>query len=320
MFAVVGTHHGNSHRAFIEIEYLFYLSDTIPIMYKRVSRILHLLIFVLLVILLGTCGSSFYFIKDKPGITPGATFTRIPTPNVSSTVDPIPEIGWTLLQPGLEGRTNPIYNDLNQQVELVHIWRLDQSYFRLDVAYEATPKSLETWQRETNALMVVNGGFYSIENERYFPDGLTIVNGKASGRSFNGYGGMLAIDRSRAELRWLIQRPYSSNEPLQAALQAFPVLVQPGGELGFGAERENGVSARRTVIGQDKKGRILFILAPQGYFTLHQLSVYLTESDLNLDIAINLDGGGSTGLLVANPREIIPSDRSLPFVILVYAR
>jgi hypothetical protein len=53
---------------------------------------------------------------------------------------------------------------------------------------------------------------------------------------------------------------------------------------------------------------------------LHQLSMYLTESDLNLDIAINLDGGGSTGILVANPREIISPNTLLPFVILVYAR
>jgi hypothetical protein len=50
------------------------------------------------------------------------------------------------------------------------------------------------------------------------------------------------------------------------------------------------------------------------------MSIYLTQSDLRLDIAVNLDGGGSTGILVANPPEIIPSDRSLPFVILVYPR
>jgi exopolysaccharide biosynthesis protein len=190
----------------------------------------------------------------------------------------------------------------------------------MDVAYDERPKSLEIWQRESNAAIVLNGGYYSVENERYFPDGLTIVNGRASGRSFRGFGGMLAINEDRAELRWLVQKPYNSYELLQAALQSFPILVQPGGELGFGAERENHVSARRTVIGQDKDGRILFIVAPQGHFTLHQLSVYLTESDLNLDIAVNLDGGGSTGILVANPREIIHPSRSLPFVILVYAR
>ena len=167
--------------------------------------------------------------------------------------------------------------------------------------------------------MVVNGGFYSIENEKYFPNGLTIVNGQPSGRSFN-YGGMLAIHEDRAELRWLVQRPFSTSERLQAGLQSFPILVQPGGELGFGPERENHASARRTVIGQDRAGRILLMVAPQGYFTLHQLSAYLTESDLGLDIAINLDGGGSTGILVANPPEVISPTRLIPFVILVYAR
>jgi uncharacterized protein YigE (DUF2233 family) len=289
-------------------------------MYKHVSRTLHVLIFVLLVILLGTCGSSIYFMSNEPSVAPVSTFTSIAVPSVTPTFDSTPEAGWSLLQPGLEWRVIPIYNDLNQQVESLHIWRLDQKYFRMDVAFNEIPKSLETWQKETNALIVVNGGFYSVENERYFPDGLTIVNGEASGRSYNGFGGMLAINESWAELRWLVQKPYNSNEPLQAALQSFPILVRPGGELGFGAERENNVSTRRTVIGQDKNGRILLIVAPQGYFTLHQLSVYLTESDLNLDIAINLDGGGSTGILVASPREIIPPNRLLPFVILVYAR
>jgi uncharacterized protein YigE (DUF2233 family) len=167
---------------------------------------------------------------------------------------------------------------------------------------------------------VVNGGYYSINNERYSADGLTVIDGKNSGRSFAGFGGMLAIQNDRAELRWLVEEPYNASETLEAALQSFPMLVEPGGKLGFGPERESHVSARRTVIAQDKSGRILFIVTPQGYFTLHQLSLYLTGSDLNLDIAINLDGGGSTGILVADPRELIAPTRPIPFVILVYPR
>ncbi|HET9911542.1 MAG TPA: phosphodiester glycosidase family protein [Anaerolineales bacterium] len=240
-----------------------------------------------------------------------------PIPSLSSTVDIIPDTGWSLLQPGLERRVIHVYN--GQPVESLYIWRFDQHYFRMDVAYDESPKSLETWQNETNASLVVNGGYYSIENERYFPDGLTITNGEAFGRSFRS-GGMLAINETRAELRWLVDEPYNPSESLQAALQSFPILVQPGGEVGIPAERESNASARRTVIALDRKGRILFMVAPQGYFTLHQLSVYLTESDLNLDIALNLDGGGSTGILVANPYEIIPPTRPLPFVILVYPR
>jgi len=213
-----------------------------------------------------------------------------------------------------------IYNDQNTHVESLYIWRIDQKYFRLDVAYDEKPKTLGTWQAETDAAIVLNGGYYSIDNERYFPDGLTIVDGRAVGHTFNGFGGMLAISPAGAELRWLVEKPYNPYERLQAGLQSFPILVNPGGELGFGAERENHVSARRTVIAQDKDGRILLMVAPLGYFTLHQLSLYLTESDLNLDLAINLDGGGSTGILVANPHELISSDRPIPFVILVYPR
>ena len=225
-----------------------------------------------------------------------------------------------MTQPGLERRVIRIEDNQKQLVELVHIWRVDQKHFRLDVAFDEHPKTLENWQTETNASLVMNAGYFSINNERYSADGLLVENGAASGRSFRGYGGMLAITDRGAELRWLVQEPYDSNERLQAALQSFPILVKPNGQLGFGSEREDHARARRTVIAQDRDGRILFIVTPQGYFTLHQLSAYLTASDLNLDIAINLDGGGSTGLLVAEPREVIPAKVLLPFVILVYER
>ena len=287
-------------------------------MYKRISGALHLL---LLVVLLGTGGSLIHLINNSEvSVVPTATSTLTPIPSVPPALDTAADSGWSRLQPGLERRVIRIYGEKNQQVEALHIWRFDQKYFRMDIAYDKTPKTLETWQMETNALMVVNGGYYGVENENYFPIGRTIVNGKASGSSIYGYGGMLAINASSAELRWLAQRPYNPTEPLQAALQSFPILVKPGGELGFGAERENNVKSRRTALGQDKDGRILLIIAPQGYFTLHQLSVYLTESDLHLDIAVNLDGGGSTGIMVASPLEIIHTRRAIPFVILVYAR
>ena len=293
-------------------------------MLKPISLYLHSF---LLLVLIGSFSSIVYYLRNEPSVDaapalniPPAIITPTPVPTVISTTEPTMEAGWKLIQPGLEHRVFDIFGSQNQRVESLHIWRLDQNYFRLDVAYNASPKSLDTWQTETNAAIVLNGGYYSIANERYFPDGLTIVNGKTFGRSFNGFGGMLTIQEDRAELRWLAMEPYHPGEQIQAALQSFPILVEPGGKLGYGAERESHARARRTVIAQDKNGRILLMVAPQGYFTLHQLSAYLTESDLNLDIAVNLDGGGSTGILVTNPREIISPTRPIPFVILVYPR
>ena len=286
-------------------------------MYEPISRILH---FLLLTIFIGAVGSSVYYITADSNGGPVTIHLPASVPTVRPTINPVPEPGWTLLQPGLEKRVFEVYDNQNQYVESLHVWRLDQSHFRLDVAYEERPKSLDSWQQQTNATIVLNGGYYSIDNERYFPDGLTIVDGVASGRSFRGHGGMLAIQQHGAELRWLEAQPYQPSEHIQAALQSFPVLVRPGGQLGYGAERESGARARRTVIAQDKHGRILLMVAPLGHFTLHQLSTYLTGSNLNLEIAVNLDGGGSTGILVANPHELIAPTRPIPFVILVYPR
>lgn len=282
-------------------------------MYKPIFPVLHTL---LLLVLIGTFGSAVYYLQGAPGGLPESIPTTTPLPGPDGTV---PDTGWSVLRPGLERRVIRVYED-GQPLEAVHVWRLDQDRFRLDVAFSERPKSLEGWQEETNAALVVNGGYFSIANEDYSPDGLTVLNGRAYGRSFEGFGGMLAIQGGRSEVRWLVEKPYDPDERLQAALQAFPILVRPGGRLGFGPEREDQASARRTVIAQDREGRILFIVTPQGYFTLHRLSTYLTESDLGLDIALNLDGGGSTGLLVADPREVIPAKVLLPFVILVQER
>jgi exopolysaccharide biosynthesis protein len=263
-----------------------------------------------------------YQISIAPTATPTSTFTPTPssTPTLLPTLETVPDTGWYLLQPGLERRSINLFNDQNQQVEALYLLRLDPNRFRLDVAYHETPQNLENWQKETNALVVANGGYFRIENERYIPNGLTIINGEILGSSYGSFAGMLAIDDYRTELRWLADRPYDPYERLRAALQSFPMLVKPGGELGFAEEHEDNVKARRTVIGQDKNGQILFIIAPRGYFTLHQLSIYLTGSDLNLDIALNLDGGPSSGIWLAQPREIISSQTLLPLVILAYPR
>ncbi len=273
---------------------------------------------------------AWMVVSCNPGgaslVPPTATATSTPTatpspvPTLPSILAPIPDTGWHSLQPGLERRLIKLYNDQNQQVESLYLLRLDLSQFRLDIAYHETPRDLENWQRETSALLVVNGGYFRIENERYFPNGLTIINGQRIGNSYGSFAGMLAISDHGTELRWLADKPYNPYESLRAALQSFPVLVKPGGQLGFPEQHEDNARARRTVIGQDREGRILFIVASQGYFTLHQLSAYLTGSDLGLDIAINLDGGPSSGILLSQPREIIPPVSLLPLVILAYER
>jgi len=226
---------------------------------------------------------------------------------------------WRSLQPGLERRTLEIVEN-RLYLDSLYILRLSPEYFRFEVAYDPQGLTLEDWQAQTGALLVVNGGYYRLEDEIYVPNGLTVIDGIPMGVSFGDFGGMFAITETGPDLRWLAQQPYDPHETLQAALQSFPILVKPGGELGFPAQHEDNLTARRTVIAQDQKGRILLMIAPQGNLTLHQLSTFLTESDLNLDIAINLDGGPSSGILLAEPSVNIPAISPLPIVITVFNR
>ena len=232
---------------------------------------------------------------------------------------PAPD-SWQLLRPGLERRRLDVVNEQGLRIETLTILRLEPKLFQFKVAYHTVPQSLEAWQAETQALIVINGGYFWQKEELYYPTGLIVVEGKAIGSTYDTFAGMLAVTKAGPELRWLAQKPYNPKEALQSALQSFPLLVKPGGELGFPEKFEDQQTARRTVIAQDKKGRILLIIAPQGGFTLHRLSAYLTASDLDLHIALNLDGGPSTGLLLAEPAETIAAYDSLPVVITISPR
>ncbi len=259
--------------------------------------------------------------KNQPTVTPAPTITPSPVPPNTPTLpapSPVPDTGWEALQPGLERRIVRLEESGERPSERwpsenIYLLRLEPEQFNFRIGYRpGQPQPLAAWQTETDALIVLNGGFFT---EEFTATGLIVADGAASGVSYGDFAGMLAIAEAGPELRWLAERPYSPTEPLQFALQSFPVLVKPGGVLGY--PDEDGNSARRTVIGLDDDGRFLIILTRQGNFTLHQLSQWLTNSDLGLDIALNLDGGPSSGLILAEPREEFLAFTPLPTVITI---
>lgn len=253
-------------------------------------------------------------------MAPLATAVTTPTtapvpPTTAPTLSP--DTGWQPLQTGLERRQIQLPGGDGLPWESVYMLRLEPDYFEFGVAYRpGQPLALSQWLEETGALLVVNGGYFTEEN---IATGRIIANGQASGVSYGDFAGMFAAtEDGRPELRWLRERPYNPQEPLWAGLQSFPMLVRPGGELGF--PEEDGRPSRRAIIAQDKQGRFLFIVTRGGGFTLHQLSRYLTEGDLELEIAVNLDGGSSAGLSLREPAESIPPFVLLPAVITVHPK
>lgn len=262
----------------------------------------------------------------QPTVTPLVTPTLVPQLQTPSgqplpgpgsddpTVDNGVADAWQLLQPGLERRHMSLLTSEGSVQEKLYVLRLDPSYFYFDVGYKpGLPQRLSDWQQDTGALIVVNGGFFTADN---IATGLVIVDGQAYGTSYEGFGGMLVIKDGVPAIRSLSQQPYDPYEYLQAGLQSFPLLVVPGGQLGF--PDEDGLADRRTVMAEDSQGRILFILAVTGSLTLHEMSRFLLASDLEITVALNLDGGASTGIQVSEPSEGVAPYSLLPTVITIH--
>jgi len=206
-------------------------------------------------------------------------------------------------------------------IERVTLVRLDPARLRFRVLY--TPgagRRVSEWAAALEAdgsplLMLVNGGFFTPE---YTATGLLVTNGRAYGTSYEGMGGMFAVlPGGRVEVRWLVARPYDPAEWLVEAVQGFPMLIRTDGSI-FPPDADDGRTARRTAVAQDRDGRILFLVAQDGFFSLHALARWLAESDLSLVAALNLDGGQSSGLYLraGNARVEIDSGVGVPAVIM----
>jgi uncharacterized protein YigE (DUF2233 family) len=251
--------------------------------------------------------------------------TMTPTPilptgtPVPATATPLPpDSGWLWVAPGLERRTLRLFNGDGGVVETVTVLRIEPGSHQFEVHYSPeAPRTVQEWAADSKATITLNAGYFTPE---YTALGLIVADGLHHGQSYGDFAGMLAVRPDGVQVRWLRDQPYHPDEHLVAAVQSFPVLIKPGGTLGF--PEEDGIPARRTVIGQDRSGRILIIVCPNGTLTLNRLALFLLESDLELDIALNLDGGNSTGLFVSagTERIAIPSYTAVPAVITIQRR
>lgn len=235
-----------------------------------------------------------------------ATLTLAPTATVPA------DSGWQSAAPGLETRQIAIVDEGGVTREQLTLVRVEPSRYEFEVAYHpGEPQLLADWLAETGALLVVNGGFFTPE---FLATGLIISDGVASGVSYRDFGGMFAVTAAGPQIWALAERPYAPEMALREAVQSFPVLVRGGTAV---YTELDGQQARRTVVGMDDNGRVVFLVAAWGYFTLADLSSYLAASDLGLTVALNLDGGSSSGLLLTAPLLEVPAFTPLPAVIVV---
>ncbi|MBC8161817.1 MAG: phosphodiester glycosidase family protein [Roseiflexaceae bacterium] len=274
------------------------------------------LLFALLVAACGNPAAGTPTRAPRPVATLRPTIALPVVTPVSQAAEAVPDTGWTLGSSGVELRT---LSSSGEQRVSITIARLDVALVRLRVGYAPDePRSLASWAEQGQPLLVVNGGFF---DEQFQTTALLISDGMASGSSYQGFGGMLTVaPGGEVGLQPLRDQPYDPAQPLDQAMQAFPMLVFPGAAMPgvvWDDERE-----RRTALAVDREGRLLIIVSALPSFSLNEFSDWLLASDLQIDRALNLDGGASTGMIVragAAQGQIDPFSR-LPIVLIVQAK
>lgn len=249
--------------------------------------------------------------QPSPSQSP-APNSQSPTPTLAPTYTPF-STAWQMVQPGVEKRLFEQQDEEGVAISRIKVIRIDNSQYRFEVAYQPdSPQSIQSWQADLNAIAIINGSFFTPE---YVATGLIVVDGVPTGQSYEEFAGMVVINEGQLSIQDLAERPYSPNDPIDFGLQTFPVLVKNGGQVGYS---EPGEAARRSVIGVDENGRVLLIITELGAYSLAEMSQWLIKSELNLDIALNLDGGTSSSLALVGEDAIgfLP----IPNVIAVYSK
>jgi len=178
--------------------------------------------------------------------------------------------------------------------------RIDPASNAFRVFHHA-PQNIDVWQREVKAPVVFNASYYGRDDR---PVGAVLVDGRLVGPARNPQmRGMfvaepqgLSPDLPRATILDLTSTRVSVQKlPWFQGVQSFPLLLDAKGRIRV---HKSDKTAHRTVIATDYSGNILVFNTYRGAFTLHEFAQFLQDSDFEVEVALNLDGGTEAQLLI----------------------
>jgi hypothetical protein len=196
----------------------------------------------------------------------------------------LPAAEWLLSpEPGLEITRIFLGKDLE-----AYATRFDPA--RTTLSIEWSPSGLRIPESiRPGYLVALNGGYFEPDLQ---PSGLLIDQGREV-HPASGGSGVVVLGKRLELVRLRDFHPGTGS----SALQAWPFLIEPGGADGI--RRDDGKRSRRSAIGIDAAGRGLLVAVVHDGVSLFQLMNLCRK--LGATVALNLDGGPSTGFTLGLP-------------------
>ena len=237
-----------------------------------------------------------------PTITPAPTAdppTPIPSPTLAPTVAALTADGWQPIRQGIAIRE--MRADLAGRTGRVDVVKIDPAQVDFHVRYQpAAPLKVSEWYSTTQALVVINSSFFDSAHNAV---GQLTSDGQSGGQAHQRMEGAFYLTGVGAAVWPLSGWTKPPGLQIIESIESFPMLLLPGGILNPDIPND-ARTARRTVVAVDRSGNLLFIVTPTGAFTLHGMAVWLANSDLDIDTALNFDGGSSSGIAAWTPTGV----------------
>jgi len=218
---------------------------------------------------------------------------------------------WRNVAPGVD------YQEYREETYDIHVTRINvaSDQVRVVVSRESE-KGLKVsdYAKKVSAVAAINGDYF---DDHFNPVGLTIgpcgpwTNTKDMKREV-----VLQIANQRGVLRKRTEIDDPADD-VDAAISGWPKIVNECKALGPkqlpGSDAFTRSPHPRTALGISKDGTLLYFVVADGRrtgvpgLTLAELAEFMTE-ELNVCSAMNLDGGGSTAMWVADKIVNRPSD------------
>lgn len=210
---------------------------------------------------------------------------------------------WESLGPGL---TASIWQPDERCIDIERflVIKVDPALHRFSVHYFAQeglshPPTIDEWQKRTSHEIVFNAGLFR-ENFAYL--GLLFKDGKSLGsRRHSIWQGLFVaepqppLSAPKAGVLDLANDVFHEETPFYLEAAQSLMLLDRKGNIRV---RQTAKRAYQTVVAEDKSGHIL-ILKSLGLVTLHGLGQCLRDTFPSITLAMAMDGGSSSDLIVS---------------------
>ncbi|HUP63946.1 MAG TPA: phosphodiester glycosidase family protein [Thermoanaerobaculia bacterium] len=221
---------------------------------------------------------------------------------------------WEPIGPGVD------YREIQQSSISAFVTRVDLTNDQIKIiSSRETEKGMRTsdWAERTNAIVAINADFF---DNKHKPTGLAIGPcGIWEGTRDTRREGVVAVGKGRVEIRPQSEVMTDPPDWVEQAVSGWPLLVDDC--RAFSSSKLPGSDAftraphPRTAVGLSRDGRYFYMVVVDGRqekypgVTLSRLGAFMRE-ELGVCTAMNLDGGGSSTMVVHGEIRNRPSDGS----------